>query len=344
MKDRILAVVFVFGMGQFAYSQVISEWRNIGRTGIYNDTGLLKKWPDNGPQLIMSVRGLAKGHSSVAIADEKLYLTGTRDNREVLMALDMTGNKLWETDFGGAWTESFPESRCTPTIDGDRIYVTSGVLDAACISAETGNIIWSVKVNEKFEGAFGDWGKAESPLVLDNKVFFTPAGDKTTMVALNKMTGETIWASESLKDKSSYVSPLLVAMNGKQFIVGETEKYIFALDPSDGRIIWKFDFGSLASAEDPTNIHTVTPLFCDGNLFVTSGYDHTGVMLRLSPEGTPPTLLWSENTLDTHLGGVVKVDHYIYGSNWLSNSKGRWVCLDWNTGKAMYETRRGAIK
>jgi outer membrane protein assembly factor BamB len=338
MKDRILVAVLTLSMVHFANSQVISEWRNIGRTGIYNETGLLKSWPDKGPRLLMSVTGLAKGFSSVVTGRDKLYLTGTIRDNEVLMALDLKGNKLWQTTYGRAWTESFPESRSTPTLDGDRVYVTSGVLDAACISAETGNIIWSVKVNEKFGGAFGEWGKTESPLVLDNKVFFTPAGDITTMVALDKMTGETIWTSESLKDKSSYVSPLLVMMDGHQWIIGITEKYIFAVDPSDGRMVWKFDFGSLASAEDPTNIHTNTPLFSNGNLFVTSGYDHASVMLRLSSEGSQPTLLWSDHTLDTHVGGDVKVDNYIYGSNWQSNSKGRWVCLDWTTGKVMYET------
>jgi outer membrane protein assembly factor BamB len=338
MKIRILITIVVLSMVQMVKSQVTSEWRSIGRNGVYNETGLLKKWPEKGPRLLMSVSGLAKGHSSVAVGDGKLYLTGTRGDREVLMALDMRGNRLWETDYGRAWTESFPESRCTPTLDGERIYVTSGVLDAACINAETGKVVWSVKVNEKFEGAFGDWGKSESPLVLENKVFFTPAGNITTMVALDKLTGETLWTSESLKDRSSYVSPLLITLNGNQFIAGETEKYLFAIDPSDGRLIWKFDFGSLALPQDPTNIHTVTPLFSDGALFVTSGYDHSCVMLKLNPDGKSPAPLWSDNTLDTHLGGVVKVDHYIFGSNWQNNSKGRWVCLDWNTGKVMYET------
>jgi len=320
MKSRIILTAIVLVAFQFINGQVISEWRNIGRSGVYNETGLLKKWPEKGPQLIMSAIDLPKGNSSVAIGRDKLYLTGTTGENEVLIALDMKGNKLWETTFGRAWTESFPESRCTPTLDGDRVYVTSGVLDAACIEAETGKIIWSVKVNEKFEGAFGEWGKAESPLVIDDKVFFTPAGNRTTMVALDKMTGETIWESESLKDISSYVSPLLVKHNGIQFIAGVTEKYIFAIAPADGRLLWKFDYGS--------SLHMCTPLYSDGCLFVSTGYDHGNAMLKLSSDSTEPALLWRDTILDTHHGGYVKVDNYIYGSNWLSHSKGRWVCID----------------
>ena len=32
------------------------------------------------------------------------------------------------------------------------------------------------------------------------------------------------------------------------------------------------------------------------------------------------------------------VDGHIYGSSWLSNSNGNWVCLDWKTGKPRYDT------
>jgi outer membrane protein assembly factor BamB len=338
IRIRYFLALIILGFLQTANCQVISEWRNVGRTGVYNESGLLKKWPEKGPELLMSVTGLAKGFSSVVIGTDKLYLTGNIGDNEVLIALDMKGNKLWETTYGRAWTESFPESRSTPTLDGDRIYVTSGALDAACIHAETGKIIWSVKVNEKFEGVFGDWGKAESPLVLDDKVFFTPAGNKTTMVALNKMTGETIWASASLNDKSSYVSPLLVNHSGNLFIAGVTEKYIFAVSPSDGRMIWKFDYGSLALPPEYRPIHASTPLYFNGCLFVSGGYDHANAMLALSADGTNPTLMWSDTTFDTHMGGCVKVGDYIFGSNWLNNSKGNWACLNWNTGKVMYET------
>ncbi len=335
--NRIILIVTVSCFFLSAHAQVISEWRGPGRTGVYNETGLLTKWPEGGPKLLWSVTGLAKGNSSVAIGKDKIYLTGTKGDIEVLIALDMKGNRLWETPYGRAFTESFTESRATPTIDGNRIYVTSGMLDAACVDAETGKIIWSKKVNDDFSGAMGTWGKCESPIVLGEKVFFTPAGNKTTMVALNKMTGETIWQSESLNDISSYVSPLLVDINGKQIIVQVTQNYIIGVSPQDGKILWKFNFGALTQP-DGANIHANTPLYWNQCLFVTSGYDHPNVMLKLADDGNSVTELWSDKTLDNHHGGVVRIGSYIYGSNWINNNKGRWVCLDWNTGKPTYET------
>jgi hypothetical protein len=61
-------------------------------------------------------------------------------------------------------------------------------------------------------------------------------------------------------------------------------------------------------------------------------------MLKLSEDGSSVSLQWSESFLDPHHGGVVRVGPYIYGSNWQNNSKGNWVCLDWYTGKTMWET------
>ena len=333
-KQIIFPLIFLIGCVQI-FGQTHNDWRGPNRSGVYNETGLLKKWPEKGPELLWSVTGLPKGNSSVAVGNNIIYITGIKGETEVLVAMDMKGNKLWETNYGRAWTESFPESRSTPIIDNERIYVTSGKLDAACIDAKNGKVIWSVKVNDLFEGNFGRWGKAESPVILDNKIFFTPCGDKTTMVALDKMTGATIWSSESIHDVSAYVSPLLFEYKGKQYLVTVTEKNIVALSPLNGAIIWKFDFGTLAQ---DANIHANTPLYKDGKIYVTSGYNHTSVMLKLSDDGKSVTQLWTDKVLDNHHGGVVLVNNYIYGSNWLNNSQGRWVCLDWNSGKVMYET------
>ena len=47
---------------------------------------------------------------------------------------------------------------------------------------------------------------------------------------------------------------------------------------------------------------------------------------------------WVDRTLDVHHGGVVLVDGYIYGANFTSFTSGNQVCLEWNTGKVMYDT------
>jgi len=86
-------------------------------------------------------------------------------------------------------------------------------------------------------------------------------------------------------------------------------------------------------------VNANTPIYHDGRLYTTSGYENGGALLQLSPDGTSVKRLWTDAVLDVHHGGVVLVDGYLYGANWTSNSRGNWVCLRWEDGQAMYDTR-----
>ncbi len=315
-------------------AQVLSEWRGLGRSGLYNETNLLKIWPAVGPRMIWHTENLPKGNSSVAVAHGMIFTTGYKDDKDVLVAMDNNGKILWQIPYGRAWTDSYSESRCTPTIDGDFAYLSSGFGDIACINIIKAEIVWSRKASEEYQGTYGRWGLAESLLVQGEKVFFTPGGDNTTMIALDKLTGKTVWKTESLKDAPSYTSPLLIEVKGRKIVVNVTTKYIFGVLVENGKILWKFDFGSLA---ERNNNHTNTPLYSDGFLYVTSGYNHKSVMLKLADDASSVSLVWVDEILDVHHGGVVKVGDHIYGSNWKHNTMGSWVCLDWKTGKVMYE-------
>lgn len=332
---RLHLLVFCIFITIYSIAQPESEWRGPGRSGIYPESDLLKVWPENGPAMIWFTDSLPDGYSAVAVTPDKVYLTGIVDSLDALIALDINGKKLWQTSYGRAWDASYQPSRSTPTVDNNKVYVSSGKGDIACIDGDKGNIIWSVKASEKFGGTLGRWGLAESLLIDGEKVFFTTGGDLTTMLAFNKNNGELIWKSESLKDNPSYTSPVLIEKDGKKQIVNVTENFIFAVEPANGKIAWKFDFGSYKKER---NNNTNTPIYFKGELFVTSGYDHKSVKLKLADDLSSVSLLWVDTVLDVHHGGVVKIGNYLYGSNWEHNRMGRWVCLDWNTGKVQYET------
>lgn len=332
-KSQFLILILLSGAVNVS-SQVLSEFRGIRRTGVYNESNLLKQWPREGPRMLWQIESLPKGNSSVSIAHGMIFTTGIKDDKDILIAMDMKGGIIWETPYGRAWTDSYSESRCTPTIDGDLIYVSSGYGDLACVDAHSGKIKWSRKASEELQGVYGRWGLAESLLISGNKVFFTPGGGKTTTIALDKTNGQTVWLSESLNDEPSYTSPIIVNRGGKDILINVTLKYIFGIWTDNGKILWRFDF---ASYLDRGSININTPLYYDGYLFVTSGYNHKSVMLKLSDDGLSVSRVWVDEVLDVHHGGVVKVDNFIYGSNWLHNTMGKWVCLDWKTGKVMYE-------
>jgi outer membrane protein assembly factor BamB len=160
------------------------------------------------------------------------------------------------------------------------------------------------------------------------------------MVALDKYTGETVWETQSLNDTSSFASPILIHRGGKKIIVNLTIKYMFGVDADDGRILWNVKYSDIETPAfhlwAPRN-NTITPLYHDGYLFITSGYDHVGVMFKISDEGNDIQQVWTNSTLDCHHGQVVRVGQYIYGTNWIDNRSGNWCCVDWKTGDTMYE-------
>jgi len=318
-------------------AQKIDEWRGIGRTGHYPDKGLLQQWQPGVPPQLWSIEGIGKGYSSVTVADTIVYVTGILDSLDVLTALDLNGKIKWQTPYGKAWDNTYADSRCTPTVEDHRVYLVSGLGYVTCIDGRTGKTVWSVNAFQTFEGSSGRWGIAESPLIVDDMVIYTPGGAVTTVVALNKYTGQTIWTSESIGDVSGYVSPVLINHKGVRQIVTATGKYIIGVSPENGQIIWKFDYASMHKQQQGINNTTNTPIYHNGDIFITSGYDHAALMLQLADDAKSVTLKWTNDTIDCHIGGAVLVDGYIYASNWQDNRLGRWVCADWNTGKTMYE-------
>ncbi len=335
----------ILGLSQAVFSQTPAQWRGPDRSGVYNETSLLKEWPAEGPALLWSAEGIGKGYSSAVSDGNAVYVTGMKDSTDILTALSPEGKILWQTPFGPSWFGSFPETRCTPTVEGDFIYLVSGGGTVACVFKTNGKIKWSVKGLEKFEGRYGQWGVCESPLMAGNKVIYTPAGPKTTIVALDKNTGETIWQSASLNDTGSYVSPRLIHFGNKDIIITVINKFLFGTDLSNGNILWSFDYGNYMPEKGvkiwpgAPKTNTITPLFDQGFLYITGGYNHVGVMFRLSDDASGITRTWTDTVLDCHHGGVVLVNGFIYGSNWIDNSKGNWCCLDWKTGKLMWEEK-----
>jgi outer membrane protein assembly factor BamB len=339
MKKMLLVVLFTASLSGFTKAQVISTWRPENRTGVSAEKNLLKSWPTNGPSLLWLTTELEKGFSSPSFGTSTIYITGLDGKEDVLFALDMTGKLLWKTVIGRSWTESFPDSRATPTVEGNRVYTCSGYGDLACVDGATGKIIWTYKGSELNKGTYGSWGIAESLLIDGNKLYFSPGGPETATIALNKTNGKVIWKSAPLGDKPGYVSPILVTYAGKKMIINMSLLHTYAVDASNGEILWKVAHGESTDPEMNAYdlIKCTTPLYKDGMVYVTGGYDTGGMMIKIGDDGKSAKVLWTDRVLDNHHGGVVLIDGYIYGSNWLNNSNGDWCCIEWKTGKKMWQ-------
>lgn len=335
MKTITISIILIALLNGYTEAQNISEWRPENRTGVSAETGLLKSWPAAGPTMLWSTLELANGHSSPSFGANTIYITGNSGNADILFALSMDGKILWKTVIGRAYTKANPESRATPTVEGNRVYTCSGFGDLACVDGTNGKIIWSYKASELNKGTYGNWGIAESLLIDGDKIYFSPGGPETNTIALNKATGNVIWKSASLNDKPGYVSPILITYAGKKMIVNVSLGHVYGVDASNGEILWKV--AHLPRAEGRELIKCTTPLYKDGMVYVTGGYDTGGMMVKISSDGKSASVVWTDQLLDDHHGGVVQINGYIYGSNWINNDNGDWCCIDWKTGKKMWQ-------
>src|SRR5262245_26158351 len=101
------------------------QWQGIERTAQSKETGLLKSWPKEGPPLAWKVKDLGGGYTSPSVANGKLFGMSYRGGDEVVWCLsEKDGKELWATKLAAKGKAGYNEgSRCTPTVDGDAIYV-----------------------------------------------------------------------------------------------------------------------------------------------------------------------------------------------------------------------------
>ncbi len=329
MTKKIL-ILLIAAVSVSITAQELVEWRGQNRTGIYNETGLLKEWPADGPELLWHYDDLGKGFTSVTIVGDIIYTTGESDGNGHLFAFDKKGNLKWKTVYGKEWDTSYPGARTTPVFYKGKLYISSALGEAICLDAATGKKIWSVDMIEKFGARNIHWGIVEAPVVHEDKVFFTPGGPEHTMVALNTETGATIWSSRLTGDKSAYCSPLLFEHNGNYFITTSLANDLVGVDVNTGKMLWQVE------QKNRHSIHPNTPIYKDGLLYSITGYGTGGVMVKLSQDGTNVTELWRNTTMDNQIGGAVWIDNHIVSSGHQNDRN--WQCLDARTGEVLFKT------
>ncbi len=335
MVRGIIIAILGLGFTMNLMSQDV-QWRGPNRDGIYPESGLVKEWPEEGPEVLFVAKDLGRGFSSAVATRERIYVTGIRDSLEYLWALDLKGRPLWRELIGPCFNQSFPETRSTPTVEGERVYVISGMDQVACFHAGSGELIWKVDLHEEYGSRWDMFGVSESPLLVDDKLVTTPCGESTTVIALDKLTGELIWKSASMDAHRGNMSPQLIEHCGKKYVITSTQTHVLGVDPDNGEILWKYHYNFLDSNHDNTTILVNTPTYKDSCLWISDGWDVPSVMLEISPDGSSVTEKFKDRTFDNQNHGVVLVDGYLYGSNFTGRNSGKWVCMNWHTGEIVW--------
>src|SRR5438270_3569360 len=133
--------------GATAFADDWPQWQGPDRTAHSKETGLLKEWPKDGPPLAWKIQGLGGGDSMPSVAAGRIYGMSHRGADEIVWALsEKDGKEIWAVRIAPAYSQSWPQSKegpsCTPTIDGDRLYVMGLAGNVVCLQVADGKVVW----------------------------------------------------------------------------------------------------------------------------------------------------------------------------------------------------------
>ena len=315
------------------------QWRGVNRDGISTETGLLKEWPRTGPAVVWTAPDVGGGYGSVSVRGDRVYVQGLKNRQSVVTSLNRSDGKVvWTHALGvGGSNDRGSGPRGTPTTDGDRLYVLTESGDLACLRMADGTVVWQRNILKDFRGENPYWLISESPLVDGNLVVVTPGGRGAGMVALDKMTGRTVWQSSELNDGAGYSSAIVANVQGVRTFMTLTSQAGVGVRATDGKLLWRVR----NVANGTANI--ATPVYADDRVFYTSAYDTGGALLALRATGSDvkATEVYFTRDMQNHHGGVVLVNGYLYGY-----SDSILTCLEFATGKRMWRDRsvgKGAV-
>ncbi len=338
-----------------------AQWRGPDRTGLSQETGLAKQWPEKGPEVIWKVDHIGQGYSSLAVRGDRLFTQGNIDGQGVVLCLSAKdGAIIWKThpptEKGEYQHGKGNGARGTPTLDGDLLFAIGGGGDLTCMNANSGSVVWSKHLIKDFGGSLPGWGFSESPLVDGDKLIVTPGGAEGCVVALDKRNGNVIWRSKEAQDKAHYCSAIAIESHGVrqilQFTGGSGKKgggrrndaekvepvvdvntippRVISLDAETGQLLWSYENAANATA------NVSTPIFQGDKVFSSSAYGVGGGLVKLARNNAGFTAeeVFFDKKMANHHGGIVLVDGYLYGFG----SRGL-ICMNFETGEIAWQAQ-----
>jgi len=327
MKRIFIVSVLVFLMCRIGEGYGLSDdfewprWRGPGGNGISMETEWNPKALEDGPRIVWKV-DVGVGHANVAIKENRLYTVG-----KGVFCLDAeTGEKIWQyTD------EVMFDPKASPTIDGKYIYVLSerGIL--LCLKAKNGKLRWRKDLQVEYETETIPYGYNGSPVIVDDLLILNV---NTAGIALNKRTGDLVWASTVHRDKKNsygyHATPVLYNHEGKRNALLLSGLGLASVDPETGKKMWFYEWGQTNTAR------CTDPIVFDGKVFLSAGYMvDQGTLVEMT--GNVPRLVWENGNMGSEFSACVYVDGYLYGSNGDHAKECQLRCIDVNTGEVMWE-------
>ena len=316
MQKGLVGLCLGLLFGQSVEAGDWAEWRGPNRDGVSAETGLLKSWPEGGPNLLWRIDEIGGGYSAPAVVGERMYfLTNVGLENEYVRALSVKdGATIWSYRVGKVGVPNqrpnYPGSRSMPTVDGDLLYAigSDGIL--VCLEIRTGKLRWQISFQEAYGSKPPRWAWADSPLIDGDKLICSPGGSDATVLAVNKLTGEEIWKSALPEaDLAGYGSAVVADISGVRQYVIFLGKGVVGVDAATGKLLWRY---ARTAEGSPANI--LTPVI-QGDFVYTGTNRGGGALVRVQLDKDPVVEeVYHSPKLPLHVGGAVLHEGHLYGT------------------------------
>ena len=336
------------------------QWLGPTRDAIWRETGIIARFPENGPKLRWKSR-IGSGYSGPSVSNGRVFvmdrIEATSDpakakllhegrapqninfvrrllpGKERVICLDeASGEQHWVYEYDCPYTTVAAYAigpRTTPAVDGDRVYTLGAEGHLFCLGAKTGKVVWSRDFCRDYGLKVPEWGMAAHPLMDGEKLICMVGGEGSNCVAFDKRTGRELWRALDAKEPG-YCPPVIYDIGGRRQLIAWNSDQINGLDPETGKAHWSLPF------EATFAMAIGMPRFADNSLFVMA-YNRKSARIQLAEDGLSASLAWRGNT-GSGVGGVLNTAFIENGHIFACGQGGRYICVNFATGERLWET------
>lgn len=301
------------------------HWRGPSYDGISLEKGF-KTTLSEKPKVLWEYP-VGSAFSSFTIAGGRLYTCGTKAKQQVLYCFNPdTGEVIWEKPIEKEYKEKQggDGTRATPTIEDGRVYILGALGRVLCVDAVKGEMVWDRQLQER------PWWGCSASVFIEGDLAVVSAGlVDGSLLALDKKTGKEIWKTGN--EMAGYATPCPLTFNGRRYIMGFLGQSAIIVEPQTGREVWRTPWTT------PFEVNAAAPVFHDGCLFLTSGYDTGCGLFKLSEDGDKLAgkKLWRSKVIVSKYQSYLLNDGALYGSD-----DKALRCVDFLTGNELWSVPR----
>jgi outer membrane protein assembly factor BamB len=337
MFSRLFPLAAVF-LASSAIAADWPQWRGPFRTGLVPPGEKVPASLEGEPSVLWRLP-VGDGFASPIISKGRLFYLDNQEDQEVAHGIDAaTGKELWKTTVFSSHKDGFGIGpRCTPLIDGERLYVQSAKGEFQCLNASNGLPIWktnfvtdlgAIYIGEKGKAAGASRHGASGSPIIDGDNVIVQVGSATgaSIVAYNKLTGTIAWKSQN--DQTAYAAPIVAEIAGTRQFIAFTAEALIGLDPRDGKLLWRQPLSTSLGR------HVTTPVVI-GDLVIVASHTLGMVATKITTAAGAftATEAWTNKKAAMNFTSPVAVGTHLYGVGPSKNI----ICVDSATGEITWE-------